>query len=63
MINGRYDFIFPRGKTRNSRCTDGWEPVKRTSDTHLFDSGHLPHRNDVIRETLNWLDNRLGPVR
>jgi len=29
----------------------------------LFDSGHVPPRNDIIRETLDWLDHYLGPAR
>jgi len=29
----------------------------------LFDSGHVPPRNDMIRETLDWLDHYLGPGR
>jgi hypothetical protein len=38
-----------------------------TPDEHkrhaVFDSGHLPHRNDMIRETLDWLDRHLGAVQ
>jgi len=29
----------------------------------LFDAGHLPDRNDIIKETLDWLDKYLGPVK
>jgi hypothetical protein len=27
------------------------------------ESGHIPPPNFVIRETLDWLDQKLGPVR
>jgi serine/threonine protein kinase/predicted esterase len=62
MINGRYDFIFPVETTQKPmfRLLGTKEQDKRYA---LFDSGHLPPRNDVIRETLNWLDNYLGPVK
>jgi hypothetical protein len=29
----------------------------------LFDSGHLPPRNGIIKETLDWLDLYLGPPK
>jgi hypothetical protein len=29
----------------------------------LFDSGHDLPRTGVIKETLNWLDRYLGPVK
>ena len=29
----------------------------------VLEAGHLPHNNDVIRHALDWLDERLGPVR
>ena len=34
------------------------------ADKHLvvFDSDHLPKLNDIVRETLDWLDRYLGPV-
>jgi len=31
---------------------------------HLFyDTGHFVPRNELIRETLDWLDRYLGPVK
>jgi hypothetical protein len=29
----------------------------------VFDSGHVPPRDDMIREALDWLDRYLAPVR
>jgi predicted esterase len=62
MINGRYDFIFPVKTSQQPmfRLLGTPEKDKRYA---LFDSGHVPPRNDIIRETLNWLDHYLGPVR
>jgi len=62
MINGRYDFTFPMETSQRPmfRLLGTREQDKRYA---LFDSGHVPPRNDVIRETLNWLDNYLGPVK
>jgi hypothetical protein len=28
----------------------------------LYDTGHDIPRNEIIKETLNWLDEYLGPV-
>jgi serine/threonine protein kinase/pimeloyl-ACP methyl ester carboxylesterase len=62
MINGRYDFIFPVETSQRPmfRLLGTPEKDKRYA---LFDSGHVPPRNDIIREALNWLDHYLGPVR
>lgn len=62
MINGRYDFIFPVETSQRPMFQLLGTP-ERDKRYALFDSGHVPPRNDVIRETLNWLDHYLGPVR
>jgi hypothetical protein len=28
----------------------------------VLDSGHIPPKNEFIKETLDWLDRYLGPV-
>jgi hypothetical protein len=37
-----------------------------TPDEHkelkLYDTDHVPPKNDFIRDTLAWLDRYLGPV-
>src|SRR5262249_43245180 len=60
MINGRYDFIFPWQSSQNPMFQLIGSQDKRHA---LFDAGHAPPRNDVIRETLDWLDHYLGPVK
>jgi hypothetical protein len=49
MLNGRYDFFYPLESSQ--------EPF-----FHWLDSGHLIPVNDLTKETLNWLDQYLGPV-
>jgi dienelactone hydrolase len=62
MINGRYDFTAPL-----ETCQ---EPVFRLlgspsgAKKHLvFDGGHVPPWIPTFRETLNWFDRFLGPVK
>ena len=62
MINGRYDFIFPV-ETSQQPMFRTWGTPEKDKRYVLFESGHVPPRNDIIRETLNWLDQYLGPVR
>jgi formylglycine-generating enzyme required for sulfatase activity/pimeloyl-ACP methyl ester carboxylesterase len=62
MINGRYDFIFPVEASQQPMFRFLGTPEKDKRYV-LIDSGHVPPRNDVIRETLNWLDHYLGPVK
>ena len=61
MLNGRYDFFFP--------VESNQEPFyrllgsKKDEKKHiLYDTGHNIPRNELIKETLNWLDQYLGPV-
>jgi predicted esterase len=61
MLNGRYDFFFPVDSTQ--------EPFfrmlgsKKDQKKHLlYDTGHNIPRNELIKETLNWLDQYLGPT-
>jgi eukaryotic-like serine/threonine-protein kinase len=62
MINGRYDFETPMNccqlplfKALGTPASD-----KRLA---LFNAGHLPPQNEIIRETLDWYDRYLGPVK
>ena len=55
MLNGRYDFFFPRRRlaaadVRNARHS---EADKRHL---LYDTGHGIPRLEMIKETLDWLD-------
>jgi formylglycine-generating enzyme required for sulfatase activity/dienelactone hydrolase len=62
LLNGRYDFFFPVESTQ--------EPFyrllgsKKDQKKHLiYDGGHSVPRNELIKETLNWLDQYFGPAQ
>jgi serine/threonine protein kinase/dienelactone hydrolase len=62
MLSGRFDYIFP---VRSSQ-----EPMFRflgTPKEHkrqvLYDVGHDVPDNELVKETLSWLDRYLGPVK
>jgi serine/threonine protein kinase/formylglycine-generating enzyme required for sulfatase activity/dienelactone hydrolase len=62
MLNGRYDYIWP-GPTSQ-------EPMFRLLGTPIgqkrrvvYDTGHGIPQNEVIKESLNWLDRYFGPVK
>ncbi|MGH9811952.1 MAG: SUMF1/EgtB/PvdO family nonheme iron enzyme, partial [Candidatus Acidiferrales bacterium] len=62
MINGRYDFIFPLETAQRPmfRWLGTPEPHKR----HVVsESGHVAPRLEIIKESLEWLDRYLGPVK
>jgi serine/threonine protein kinase/dienelactone hydrolase len=61
MLNGRYDFFFPMEASQ--------EPLYRLLGSRkdqkkhlLYDTGHSIPRTELIKETLNWLDQYLGPI-
>ena len=61
MLNGRYDFFFPMEASQ--------EPLYRLLGSRkdqkkhlLYDTGHNIPRTELIKETLNWLDQYLGPI-
>jgi serine/threonine protein kinase/dienelactone hydrolase len=60
MLNGRYD----------SGCETAIKPMfdmlgtpKEDKDWKLYDTDHIPPKNEFIKETLAWLDKYLGPVK
>lgn len=62
MLNGRFDFIFPVGPSQ--------EPMFRLLGTPkeevhrvMYQTGHDIPRDQMIKETLEWLDRYLGPVK
>lgn len=62
MLNGRFDYFYPTAPSQ--------EPMFRllgTPKEHkrrvLYDTGHDVPRNEMIKESLNWLDRYLGPVK
>jgi dipeptidyl aminopeptidase/acylaminoacyl peptidase len=61
MINGRYDFDEPYETLQLPLFRLLGTPAGHKRHV-VLDSGHVPPRNDTIRESLAWLDHYLGPV-
>ncbi len=61
MINGRYDMIMPLEESIRPMFDLLGTPEEH-KELLLFDTDHIPPRNEFIKETLSWLDRYLGPV-
>ncbi len=62
MVNGRYDYFFPveSSQTPMFRLLGTPQADKR----HIvFESGHVPPNDLLIKEVLDWMDRYVGPVR
>ncbi len=62
MLNGRFDFIFSVGSSQEPMFRFLGTPVEHKRRV-VYDSGHDIPRGEMIKETLNWLDRYLGPVK
>jgi len=63
MINGRDDFIFPYEAAQRPFFDLLGAPDSLKRQARLA-GGHIPtDTRDIIREVLDWLDARFGPVR
>jgi len=61
MLNGRFDFIFPPGSSQEPMFRLLGTP-KENKRRVVYETGHDIPRNELIKETLDWLDRYLGPV-
>jgi len=61
MMNGRYDFIFPL-ETNVQPMFDLLGTAEKDKSLKIYDTPHYMPRNDLIKETLNWLDKYFGPA-
>ena len=63
MINGDHDFIFPLETSQKPLFQ--LFPLPANEKRHyVLEGGHVPPRHqEIARETLDWLDRFLGPVR
>jgi serine/threonine protein kinase/class 3 adenylate cyclase len=62
MLNGRYDFFFPvETSQRHMFRLLGVSPEHKRHV--LFETGHSVPREQLVQETLAWLDKYLGPVK
>jgi eukaryotic-like serine/threonine-protein kinase len=62
MLNGRYDFVEPLETCQEPmfRVFGTPEPDKKHI---LYEGGHVPPLLPVTKNTLDWLDHYLGPVK
>ena len=61
MLNGHYDFFFPEQTTQVPFYNLLGSP-KDQKKRMVYDTGHAVPRNELIKETLDWLDLYLGPI-
>ncbi|NNE47458.1 MAG: SUMF1/EgtB/PvdO family nonheme iron enzyme, partial [Rhodothermales bacterium] len=61
MLNGRYDSNFLLDTSIQPMFELLGTPDEQ-KELKLFESDHIIPKNDLIRETLDWLDQYLGPV-
>jgi len=62
MLNGRFDFIFPTDSSQEPMFRLLGTPAEHKRRV-VYDTGHDIPRTEMIKETLNWLDRYLGPVK
>jgi pimeloyl-ACP methyl ester carboxylesterase len=62
MLNGRYDFFFPVDTSQVPLFRQlGTQPQEKR---HVIaEGGHWPPQDLLVKETNDWLDRYLGPVR
>jgi dienelactone hydrolase len=61
MLNGKYDTIFPY-ETLSKPMFDLLGTPREHKQLKLYETDHIPPRNESIKEILAWLDRYLGPV-
>ncbi len=62
MINGRYDFFFPVETSQLPLFLLLGVPAEHKRQI-IAEGGHAPPQDLVVKETIDWLDRYLGPVR
>jgi hypothetical protein len=62
MMNGRYDFIYPVAASQEPMFRLLGTPAEQKRRV-VYDTAHDIPRNELIKESLNWLDRYLGPVK
>ena len=61
MVNGRYDQFFP--DTSQNVMFKSLGVPERDKRHAVFEAGHVPPRDQMIKETLDWLDRYQGQVK
>ncbi len=62
-LNGKFDYLFPPKASQEPFFNLIGTPAENKKRV-VYEAGHWPlPRNELIRETLDWLDKYLGPVQ
>jgi eukaryotic-like serine/threonine-protein kinase len=62
MLDGRFDFIFPIATSQEPMFLLLGTPKDKKRRV-VYDTGHDIPLIEMIKETLDWLDRYLGPVK
>lgn len=62
MLNGRYDMTFPYDASAKPLFDLLGTPPEHKRQV-VYETDHFVPRNELIKETLAWLDRYLGPVK
>jgi dipeptidyl aminopeptidase/acylaminoacyl peptidase len=62
MLNGKYDTMWPY-ETSIKPMFDLLGTPDGHKELKVYETDHIPPRNEFIKETLAWLDRYLGPVK
>ena len=62
MLNGKHDMFFPV-ETSQKPMFDFLGTPKKDKKIIIYEAGHLVPRTDFVKETLQWYDQYLGPVK
>ncbi len=62
MVNGRYDHFFPLETSQNVMFKSLGVPEKDKRHA-VFEAGHIPPHDQMIKEILDWLDRYQGPSK
>ena len=62
LLNGKYDLTFPF-ETDAKPLFDLLGTPKRDKVQKVYDTDHFVPHNEMVKETLAWLDRYLGPVK
>ena len=62
MLNGRYDFTYPY-ELAVEPMYELLGVSKEHKESKLYETDHFIPRNELIKETLDWLDRYLGEVK
>ena len=62
MLNGKHDMFFPVETSQKPMVNMLGTPAKDKRFV-VYEAGHLVPRTELIKESLDWFDKYLGPVK